>query len=65
MQPMVRKVGTKATVEINTGSISHYQKVIAMEATAYLPTDGDGLGITRMGLGPAMASSLSIPTSFP
>ena len=49
MQPMVRKVGTKATVEINTGSISHYQKVIAMEATAYLPTDGDGLGITRMG----------------
>ena len=26
MQPMVRKVGTKATVEINTGSISHYQK---------------------------------------
>lgn len=51
MQPLVRKVGTKETVEINisTGDVSHYQKIITMEATAYLPTDGDGQCITRMG----------------
>ena len=44
MQPLIRKVGTKETVEINTstGDVSHYQKIITMEATAYLPTDGDG-----------------------
>ena len=51
MQPLIRKVGTKETVEINTctGDVSHYQKIITMEATAYLPTDGDGQYITRMG----------------
>lgn len=49
MKPLIRHVGTKETVEINTGTISHYKAVYTMEATAYLPTDGDGRGITRMG----------------
>lgn len=49
MQPLVRKVGTAETVEINTGEITKYKGVFAMEATAYLPTDGNGEGITKMG----------------
>lgn len=51
MKPLVRKVGTKvAAVEVNTnGQVSQYKAVMTMEATAYLPTDGDGQCITRMG----------------
>ena len=49
MKPLVRKVGTKETVEINTGAISKYKEVLTMVATAYLPTDGNGMGITKMG----------------
>lgn len=49
MQPLVRKVGTAETVEINTGEIAKYKEVFTMEATAYLPTDGNGEGITKMG----------------
>ena len=49
MQPLVRKVGTAETVEINTGVVSKYKEVFTMEATAYLPTDGNGEGITKMG----------------
>ena len=49
MQPLIRKVGTAETVEINTGEISKYKEVFTMEATAYLPTDGNGEGITKMG----------------
>lgn len=49
MQPLVRRVGTKETVTLNTGDISKYAEVFTMEATAYLPTDGNGEGITKMG----------------
>lgn len=49
MKPLVRKVGTAETVEINTGVVSKYKEVFTMEATAYLPTDGNGEGITKMG----------------
>lgn len=49
MQPLIRHVGIKETVEINTGTISKFKEVLTMEATAYLPTDGDGRGITKMG----------------
>ena len=49
MQPLIRHVGTKETVEINTGTISKYKAVYTMVATAYLPTDGNGEGITKMG----------------
>ena len=49
MQPLIRHVGTKATVDINTGTISKYKAVYTMVATAYLPTDGNGEGITKMG----------------
>ena len=35
MKPLVRKVGTKETVEINTGAISKYKEVLTMVATAY------------------------------
>ena len=67
MQPLIRKVGTKETVEINTstGDVSHYQKIITMEATAYLPTDATASASPAWGRGPAMASSPSIPTSSP
>lgn len=49
MKPLVRKVGTAETVEIYTGEISRYKEIFTMEATAYLPTDGNGEGITKMG----------------
>lgn len=49
MKPLIRKIGTKETVEINTDDISKYKKVLTMVATAYLPTDGDGRGITYTG----------------
>lgn len=48
MQPLIRHVGTKAAVEINTGTITKYSKVLTMEATAYLPTDGNGAGLTKL-----------------
>ena len=41
------------TEEVNTTSGddgSQYASVMAMEATAYLPTDGNGAGITAMGI---------------
>lgn len=47
MKPLIRHVGTKQV--INTGSLSRYKQVISMQATAYLPTDGNGKGLTRMG----------------
>ena len=49
MQPLVRHVGTKETVEINTGTVSKFKEVFTMVATAYLPTDGNGECITKMG----------------
>ncbi|WP_301860606.1 G5 domain-containing protein [uncultured Megasphaera sp.] len=49
MKPLIRHVGTKETVEINTGTVSKFKEVFTMEATAYLPTDGNGEGITKMG----------------
>ncbi len=49
MKPLIRKVGTQETIEINTGDISKYKKVLTMVATAYLPTDGNGEGITYTG----------------
>lgn len=49
MQPLIRHVGTKETVEINTGTVSKFKEVFTMVATAYLPTDGNGEGITKMG----------------
>jgi uncharacterized protein YabE (DUF348 family) len=51
MQPMVRHIGIReATPEVSRGSISRYGTVFHMEATAYLPTDGSGEGITAMGI---------------
>ena len=49
MKPLIRKIGTRETVEINTGDISKYKEVLTMVATAYLPTDGEGRGITYTG----------------
>ncbi|MCI1824246.1 MAG: G5 domain-containing protein [Megasphaera sp.] len=50
MKPMIRHIGTRATVEVSRGNISRYRAVFSMEATAYLPTDGSGEGITATGI---------------
>lgn len=49
MRPLIRRVGTQETVTLNTGDVSRYKEVFTMEATAYLPSDGNGAGITKMG----------------
>ncbi len=49
MQPLIRHVGAPETVSINGKAVSRFKGVFAMEATAYLPADGDGNGITKMG----------------
>ena len=38
------------TENLNAGEGFSYRAVMAMEATAYLPTDGDGAGLTAMGI---------------
>lgn len=38
------------TINYNYGEEMNYRAVMSMEATAYLPTDGDGAGITAMGI---------------
>lgn len=49
MKPLIRRVGTKQAIHTGAGNISAYTKRISMKATAYLPTDGNGKGLTRMG----------------
>jgi 3D (Asp-Asp-Asp) domain-containing protein len=41
-------VGTRNTIETSRGAVS-FRKIMHMEATAYLPTDGGGQGITATG----------------
>lgn len=48
-KPQVVKVGTRDTVETSRGTM-RFRRVEWMEATAYLPTDGNGQGITATGL---------------
>jgi len=48
-QAEVRKVGTRETVETSRGDL-RFRSTQMMEATAYLPTDGDGRGITASGI---------------
>jgi len=51
VKPLIRHVGTKeAVVETASGNQSPYRAIMRMTATAYLPTDGDGRGITKSGL---------------
>jgi 3D (Asp-Asp-Asp) domain-containing protein len=42
-------VGTRNTVETSRGAVQ-FRKIMHMEATAYLPTDGGGHGITATGV---------------
>lgn len=46
--PQVVKVGTRDTINTSRGA-SRFQSVHYMEATAYLPSDGNGDGITATG----------------
>lgn len=48
MKPKVVRLGTQDTGV--SGSYTRVKEVIAMEATAYLPTDGSGDGITATGV---------------
>lgn len=48
-QSEIVAVGTNKTVETSRGNVS-YRMVKAMEATAYTAADGDGNGITSIGL---------------
>lgn len=48
-KPQIVKVGTRDTVETSRGTM-RFRRVEWMEATAYLPTDGNGQGITATGL---------------
>ena len=61
VQPLIRHVGTQNTVDTYTDASgaavdagnttsSRYKAIMRMTATAYLPTDGDGRGITKMGV---------------
>lgn len=43
------KVGTRDTIDTSRGTM-RFRKVAHMEATAYLPTDGNGAGITATGM---------------
>lgn len=47
--PEVIKVGTRNTVETSRGAM-RYQRAMHMEASAYLPSDGGGSGITATGI---------------
>lgn len=50
MVPTIIKVGSReAVVETSRGTV-RYREVLTMEASAYLPTDGDGRGITATGM---------------
>lgn len=48
-KPQVLRVGTRETVHTSRGTV-RFKQVLWMEATAYLPTDGGGHGITASGL---------------
>lgn len=47
--PTVEEIPPENVVETPQGYIP-YTQVLGMEATAYLPTDGNGAGITAMGI---------------
>lgn len=49
MVPTIIKEGTRDVVETSRGVV-RYREVLTMEATAYLPGDGDGRGITASGM---------------
>lgn len=48
-RPQIVKVGARDTIETSRGAM-RFREAKYMEATAYLPTDGDGRGITASGL---------------
>ncbi|MDT8903688.1 3D domain-containing protein [Anaeroselena agilis] len=48
-KPQILRVGTRETVQTSRGTM-RFRKAYLMEATAYLPTDGSGEGITASGL---------------
>jgi 3D (Asp-Asp-Asp) domain-containing protein len=48
-KPQVMSVGTRETVQTSRGTV-RFRQAYVMEATAYLPTDGGGHGITASGL---------------
>ncbi len=48
-KPEIRKVGTRDIVETSRGA-ARFRDTLYMEATAYLPTDGSGTGITATGM---------------
>lgn len=48
-KPKVIKVGTRDTVETSRGAM-RFSRSTYMEASAYLPTDGSGAGITATGI---------------
>jgi len=48
-KPQIIRVGTRDTVETSRGTM-RFRRVEWMEATAYLPTDGSGHGITATGI---------------
>lgn len=48
-KPQVVRVGTRNTIETSRGAM-RFRRTAHMEATAYLPSDGGGSGITATGL---------------
>ena len=48
-KPRIIHVGTRDTIETSRGAM-RFRRVEYMEATAYLPTDGSGEGITASGI---------------
>lgn len=48
-KPQVIRIGTRAMIDTSRGSLN-FRSVRYMEATAYLPTDGSGHGITASGI---------------
>ena len=50
VQPLVRHVGTREADPVSRSIGGRYSAVFRMEATAYLPTDGSGEGITATGI---------------
>ncbi|WP_298705222.1 3D domain-containing protein [uncultured Veillonella sp.] len=50
MVPTIIKVGSRETVVETSRGTVRYREVLTMEASAYLPTDGDGRGITATGM---------------
>lgn len=62
MMPRIVKEGTRE-VEVARGSTARASRVINMEASAYLPGDGDGLGITASGL-PAVRGVVAVDTDI-